>query len=181
MTLIPAVLVLLVGSELIRNSVDRWFNAPMDEMLSSAKQIASDYYQRAAADWSTTRPAGIAARSGAARPGDRATSPACGAVVDPHVTEQRVALVEVYRVGAGGRAAGRGDLRGRGGAPGPTLGRPGYDRAAADRLAARAAGRDRRAARAGAARDGGELIRGVRADSRRRTAGRPASWWRATT
>ena len=33
MTLVPAVLVLLVGSELIRNSVDRWFNAPMDEML----------------------------------------------------------------------------------------------------------------------------------------------------
>ena len=31
MTLVPAVLVLLVGSELIRNSVDRWFNAPMDE------------------------------------------------------------------------------------------------------------------------------------------------------
>ena len=26
-----AVLVLIVGSELIRNSVDRWFNAPKDE------------------------------------------------------------------------------------------------------------------------------------------------------
>src|SRR3954451_23587941 len=45
MTLIPAVLVLLVGSELIRNSVDRWFNAPMDEVLSSANNIAGDYYQ----------------------------------------------------------------------------------------------------------------------------------------
>ena len=44
MTLVPAVLVLLVGSELIRTSVDRWFNAPMDEVLSSANQIASDYY-----------------------------------------------------------------------------------------------------------------------------------------
>src|SRR5262245_14761961 len=33
MTLIPAVLVLLVGSALIRNSVECWFNAPMDEML----------------------------------------------------------------------------------------------------------------------------------------------------
>ena len=38
MTLIPAVLVLIVGSELIRNNVDRWFNAPMDEVLSSAQQ-----------------------------------------------------------------------------------------------------------------------------------------------
>lgn len=45
MTLIPAVLVLIVGSELIRNSVDRWFNAPMDEVLSSANAIAGDYYQ----------------------------------------------------------------------------------------------------------------------------------------
>src|SRR5262245_19108487 len=31
MTFIPAVLVLLVGSELIRTSIERWFNAPMDE------------------------------------------------------------------------------------------------------------------------------------------------------
>jgi len=45
MTLIPAVLVLIVGSELIRNSVDRWFNALMDEVLSSANAIAGDYYQ----------------------------------------------------------------------------------------------------------------------------------------
>src|SRR5262249_5984179 len=53
MTLAPAVLVLIVGSELIRTSVDRWFNAPMDEILSSANKIAGDYYaerQNAASD-----------------------------------------------------------------------------------------------------------------------------------
>src|SRR6266516_415389 len=44
MTLVPAVLVLIVGSELISTSVDKWFNAPMDEILSSANAIASDYY-----------------------------------------------------------------------------------------------------------------------------------------
>src|SRR5262249_15532702 len=44
MTLVPAVLVLIVGSELIRTSVDRWFNAPMDEILTSANKIAADYY-----------------------------------------------------------------------------------------------------------------------------------------
>ena len=44
MTLIPSVLVLIVGSEVIRTSADRWFNAPMDEVLSSANTIASDYY-----------------------------------------------------------------------------------------------------------------------------------------
>ena len=44
MTFIPAVLVLIVGSELIRNSVDRWFNAPVEEVLTSADNIAGDYY-----------------------------------------------------------------------------------------------------------------------------------------
>src|SRR5471032_434006 len=36
MTLVPAVLVLIVGSELIRTNIDRWFNAPMADILSSA-------------------------------------------------------------------------------------------------------------------------------------------------
>src|SRR5215208_4860547 len=44
LTLVPTVLVLIVGSELIRTNIDRWFNAPMAEILSSANQIASDYY-----------------------------------------------------------------------------------------------------------------------------------------
>src|SRR5262249_37612749 len=44
MTLVPAVLVLIVGSELIRTNIDRWFNAPMEDILSSANQIAGDYY-----------------------------------------------------------------------------------------------------------------------------------------
>jgi two-component system, NtrC family, nitrogen regulation sensor histidine kinase NtrY len=45
MTLIPAVLVLIVGSELIRNSASRWFSTPVEDVISSARQIASDYYQ----------------------------------------------------------------------------------------------------------------------------------------
>ncbi len=45
MTLIPAVLVLIVGSELIRTSVVRWFNAPMEEVLASATAMAGDLYQ----------------------------------------------------------------------------------------------------------------------------------------
>src|SRR6267142_45784 len=56
MTLVPAVLVLIVGSELIRTNIDRWFNAPMAEILSSANQIAGDYYheqQMVASDHAT--------------------------------------------------------------------------------------------------------------------------------
>ncbi len=44
LTLIPAVLVLLVGSELIRNAASRWFSPPIDTVISSAREIASDYY-----------------------------------------------------------------------------------------------------------------------------------------
>src|ERR1043165_4801803 len=45
MTLVPSVLVLIAGSEVIRTSIDRWFNTPMDDILASANKIAGDYYQ----------------------------------------------------------------------------------------------------------------------------------------
>ncbi len=45
MTIIPALLVLLVGSRVVLTAVDRWFNTPVDEILSSANGIAADYYQ----------------------------------------------------------------------------------------------------------------------------------------
>src|SRR5438876_4740552 len=34
MTIVPAVLVLIAGSEVIRTSIDRWFNTPMDDILA---------------------------------------------------------------------------------------------------------------------------------------------------
>ncbi|MGE3509839.1 MAG: ATP-binding protein [Vicinamibacterales bacterium] len=43
MTLVPAVFVLAVGSEIIRTNMDRWFTAPMHEILVSANQLAADY------------------------------------------------------------------------------------------------------------------------------------------
>src|SRR5204863_3514786 len=44
MTLVPTVLVLIVGSELITRNIDRWFNAPMADIVGSANQIAAEYY-----------------------------------------------------------------------------------------------------------------------------------------
>ena len=152
MTLIPAVLVLLVGSELIRNSVDRWFNAPMDEMLSSANEIASDYYrerQRIVSDQAGR----IARGSGAAGPGERPTSPACGAVVAPEVTSQRVAMVEVYRVAPAATPRPEVTFVVEVEAPGARVWPPGYNRAVRRSAGRARGGRDRRAARAGAARD----------------------------
>jgi two-component system nitrogen regulation sensor histidine kinase NtrY len=133
MALVPTTIVLIVGSELIRTSIDRWFNAPMDEILSGANQIASDYYyerQQAVTDQANRMARTLAdvdlngADVGPIR--DR---------LAPDVTERRVQMVEVYRV----RTV-------PGALPGPesvvdvaapTL-PPGYTRAAADRLAAQA-------------------------------------------
>ena len=45
LTIIPALLVLLVGSELIRSSMQRWVSQPADSLLTSARQIAHEYYR----------------------------------------------------------------------------------------------------------------------------------------
>jgi two-component system nitrogen regulation sensor histidine kinase NtrY len=102
MTLIPAVLVLLVGSELIRNSVDRWFNAPMDDVLSSANAIAGDYYQE------RQRLVAAEAQRLASALGQidlaSARAESVRDVVARDVEQQRVAHVDVYRLETAGGA-----------------------------------------------------------------------------
>src|SRR6185437_9583095 len=95
MTIVPAVLVLLVGSEVIRNSVDRWFNAPMNDVLSSANAIAGDYYQEQQRLVSTEaeRMARALAPIDLSGP-----APAVRGLIADDVLQGRVALAEVYRV-----------------------------------------------------------------------------------
>src|SRR3954471_178845 len=96
MTLVPTVLVLIVGSELIRTNIDRWFNAPMADILSSANQIASDYYreqQMLASDHATR-----VARTLGAIDLNNADVRQIREMLAPDVTLQRVQRVEVYRV-----------------------------------------------------------------------------------
>jgi two-component system nitrogen regulation sensor histidine kinase NtrY len=97
MAVVPSVLVLLVGSELIRTSVDRWFNQPMDDMLASANAIAADYYGQQQAFVSAQ--AERLARSLAST--ELARTSAVRGLVAPDVEQGRVDLVEVYRVGSG--------------------------------------------------------------------------------
>ncbi|MEQ1731721.1 MAG: HAMP domain-containing protein, partial [Vicinamibacterales bacterium] len=99
MTLVPAMLVLAVGSELIRTSVGRWFNVPMDEILSSANEIAGDYYQErhALVAEHASRVARLLAASDL---GGEDTEP-LRAVVAPEVSPARVQVIQVYRVGTG--------------------------------------------------------------------------------
>jgi two-component system nitrogen regulation sensor histidine kinase NtrY len=102
MTLVPAVLVLLVGSELIRSSVERWFNAPMDEMLDSARRIASDYYHERQGQ--VTAEAARLAKALADVDLTAADIRPARDVIAPEVTQQRVGLVEVFRVVRQGNA-----------------------------------------------------------------------------
>jgi two-component system nitrogen regulation sensor histidine kinase NtrY len=45
MSIIPAVLVLISGSEIIRNSAERWFSAPVEAVLLAGQSIATEFYQ----------------------------------------------------------------------------------------------------------------------------------------
>src|SRR5437867_5074845 len=99
MTLVPAVLVLIVGSELISRSVDRWFNAPMDEILGSANQIAADYYQERQLQLSDH--AARIARALASIDLHNADVRPIRDLLSPEVTLQRVQMVDVYRAAPG--------------------------------------------------------------------------------
>jgi two-component system nitrogen regulation sensor histidine kinase NtrY len=135
MTLVPALLVLIAGSEVIRTSVDRWFNAPMDDILSSANKIAGDYYherQVLVSDHAARLARTLSASTLAAtdvRP--------IRDLILPDVSLQRVKMVAVYRVEASPSGSPRIE---------PVVDvvatemPTGYSRASADRLAEQALG-----------------------------------------
>jgi two-component system nitrogen regulation sensor histidine kinase NtrY len=154
MTLVPAVLVLIVGSELIRTSVDRWFNAPMDEILTSANKIAADYYaerQNLVSDQATRL-----ARSIAAVDLGAADLRAVRDLVAPDVTSQRVAAIDVYRsVPHSGAPPTLEHVVNVAGAALPR----GYSRAAGDRLAAQALNTSAVARSIETLNDAGDLLR----------------------
>ena len=154
MTIIPAVLVLLVGGEVIRNSVDMWFNAPMDEVLSSANAIAGDYYQerQRLVSGQAQRLARVLGSIDL-----KSADPAfVHDLVAPDVLQERISLVEVYRV----ETATRTDppIVFVADAAAPSI-PPGYSRTSAERLAQRTAqgGAEERVVERIAG--GGELIR----------------------
>src|SRR5687768_4059653 len=95
MTVIPSVLVLIVGSRVVMTSVDRWFNAPMEEILAGANSIAADFYQerqRLVADEAAQMAKALASVD------LNAQVTSVQNVVTPRVTAQRVSMVQVYRV-----------------------------------------------------------------------------------
>jgi two-component system nitrogen regulation sensor histidine kinase NtrY len=96
MTVIPSVLVMIVGSRVVLTAVDRWFNAPMEQILSGANFIASDYYQQRqqlVLDQASRIAESLAAIDLAAAEVSRVQR-----LVTPGVTGRRVGMVQVYRV-----------------------------------------------------------------------------------
>ena len=132
LTIVPSVLVLLVGGELIRSGTQRWLNPNVDEVLRSATQIAGDYYREREA-----RLEGGAERIARAIPRAAVATGDAEAVrraIAAEVTLGRVALVEVYRMQPD--AAGRPELRPLVAVESPQLPR-GRAQASADLLASR--------------------------------------------
>jgi two-component system nitrogen regulation sensor histidine kinase NtrY len=99
LTIIPSVLVLLVGGQLIRQTTARWFAEPVDEVLGSAQQIAVDYYaeRQAAVEAHAKRIAGVLPPRGLAT----ADVAEIRRAIEPEVRQGRVGLLEVYQVRAG--------------------------------------------------------------------------------
>jgi two-component system nitrogen regulation sensor histidine kinase NtrY len=135
LTIVPSVLVLLVGSELIRKTTERWFSIPVSDVLTSSNAIASTYYRdREAAV--ASQAARIAARlpAQAIASGDLA---ALKPAVSAPVTDGRVGMIEIYRVERDA-AKPRPDVVPIFALESPALPR-GHVRASADLLAARVA------------------------------------------
>lgn len=99
LTIIPAILVLLVGSELIRSSTAKWVSQPVDDVLVSATQIAGAYYrEREAIVVAHAAALARAVPAAAVRGGDAA---AIRRVVESDVGQGRIRRVEVYRLVTG--------------------------------------------------------------------------------
>jgi two-component system, NtrC family, nitrogen regulation sensor histidine kinase NtrY len=154
MTLVPAVLVSIIGSEIIRTSADRWFSAPVDEVVAGANQIAGDFYAERRGDvvarverLADTVPAPMLA------PGD---VPALQAMLGPELRTTRARLVELYRIAAG--PSGASDVELVVGVETPSLPRD-HVRASAAWLALRAVTSGRTEASEDVLDSGGVLVR----------------------
>ncbi|HEY3382077.1 MAG TPA: ATP-binding protein [Vicinamibacterales bacterium] len=154
LTLIPSMLVLFVGSELIRSSLDRWFNAPMEEIVASANRTAADYYrerQKLVSD--TSRRIGRVL-SPLGFPDADVTK--VFELISPEVAQQRIGMVEVYRVSPG--RGPRPDVLPVAEVRSPSL-PPDYNRASADRLAERVVAENTETHAIEPLGSGGELVR----------------------
>ena len=150
LTIVPSLLVLAVGGELIRSVTQLWFSQPVDEVLRSATEIGSDYYREQeglmadhAQRLARVIPPGAVAAGNVE---------AVRAVIAQEVTRGPLALVEVYRLGASSTPSGLVAVES------PSMPR-GQTRGIADRLAERVAAGSAENRALDRLDGGGELVR----------------------
>ncbi len=100
LTIVPSLLVLAVGGELIRSVTQLWFSQPLDEVLRSANEIGGNYYREH--EGLMADHAQRLARSIPASAVSGGNIEAVRATIAPEVTRGRLGRVEVYRVGNAG-------------------------------------------------------------------------------
>jgi two-component system nitrogen regulation sensor histidine kinase NtrY len=152
LTIVPSLLVLLVGSELIRSSTERWFAAPDGDVLGSAIQVARDYYRGRQADVASH--ASRIAREIPAAAVETGNIEAVRHAIEAEVAQGRVGLVEVYRAPRGART----EVVPLVAVESPALPR-GHVQATADRLAARIVAGGQQTESPEPLEGGGELVR----------------------
>ena len=132
MTIIPALLVLLSGSEILRTSVAKWFTGPGDQVITGALTIAKRFYdeQRETVAQRATLLAGRVSAPAVAQSDEVTVGPQLAA----ELQTMRDSSIELYRVVTG--PTGTREAEYVMSSESPSL--PGDNvRAAADRLAAR--------------------------------------------
>ncbi len=152
LTIVPSLLVLAVGGELIRSVTQLWFSQPIDEVLHSANEIGGNYYREHETMMATQahRLAGILPAR-AVESGDLVV---VRTAIEPEVTQGRLALVEVYRLTATGAPSALVAVES------PSLPRgAGNTRGIADRLAAKVAAGSAETEAVDPLDAGGELVR----------------------
>jgi two-component system nitrogen regulation sensor histidine kinase NtrY len=154
LTVVPSVLVLIVGSELIRSSTEKWFSQPVDEVLAGATRLAQDYYRE--------REAGVAAQAARIAHNLPAAAVESGDLdivrksIEAEVAQGSARLVEVYRLRS--KSAQRGDVVPVVAVESPGLPR-GWLQASADRLASLVASGSSEPSSPEPLEGGGELVR----------------------
>jgi len=150
LTIVPSLLVLAVGGELIRSVTQLWFSQPIDEVLKSANEIGGNYYREHEALVAVeSQRIGRALSSRAVESGN---VEAVRMAIAPEVTQGRLGLVEVYRLTANGVPSPLVAVES------PSLPR-GHARGMADRLATRVASGSAETQALDPVDAGGELVR----------------------
>lgn len=150
LTIVPSLLVLAVGGELIRSVTQLWFSQPVDEVLRSANEIGGNYYREHEGMMAehARRIAGTIPTAAVATGNIEAIREA----IAPEVTRGGLGLVEVYRVGAGGVPTGLVAVES------PSVPR-GHTKSVADRLAERVVAGSTETQALDSLDGGGELVR----------------------